>query len=137
MKEEHSTTSIPKPENANKDVNKASLTKTSKIMLDDTPKEQNNSTYSPEKFLNDSSRILVLADTDEYSITTTIAPTISPGIVSGVINGITPTFTPSIGPNIVNMINNSSSDNEVQDVERINDQNNYDSIDLDLDVTED
>ena len=109
-------------------------------MLDNTPKEQNNSTYSKislEKPIKDCSRILVLADTDEYSITATIAPNIPPGITSGVINVITPTFRPSMAPNIVNMKNNSSSDNELQGIDRINDQNKYDSIDLDLDVTED
>ena len=110
------------------------------MMLDNTPKEQNNSTYSEislEKSIKGCSRILVLADTDEYSITATIAPNIPPGITSGVINGITPTFRPSMAPNIVNMKNNSSSDNEVQGIDRINDENKYDSIDLDLDVTED
>ena len=110
------------------------------MMLDNTPKEQNNSTYSEislEKSIKGCSRILVLADTDEYSITATISPNIPPGITSGVINGITHTFRPSMAPNIVNMKNNSSSDNEVQGIDRINDENKYDSIDLDLDVTED
>ena len=80
------------------------------MLLDNTPKEQNNSTYSEislEKSIKDCSRILVLADTDEYSITATIAPNIPPGIISSLISGITPTVSSSMPPSMVDVMNNS------------------------------
>ena len=78
-------------------------------MLENTPKEQNNSEnseISPKKFEKDSSRILVLADTDEYVITTTIAPNIPPEIISGLLTGIAPTVSPPRPPNMVDVMNN-------------------------------
>ena len=79
-------------------------------MLENTPKEQKNSVHSeiaPKKFNYDSSRILVLADTDEYIITTTIAPNLPPGIISSLISSITPIVSSSMPPSMVDVMNNS------------------------------